>query len=75
MKKSTKNAKAKTKKSAIDDALGDSFVYVLRERPKLEIQILDESPEESRVMLKRVMIGFLVLYKAACIVVKRYLEK
>ena len=56
-----KSEKKKTKPK-ID--LSDNFVLVMKKRPNMEIQVLDDRPEKSRLLIKRIVLGVALIYNA-----------
>ena len=58
----------------IDDALSENFVLVVRDRPIMEVQVLDDSPEQPRLLVQRIVLGIAVFYKAVAFAIRCYLD-
>ena len=52
----------------------DNFVLVLTEVPKLSVQVLDETQEPHKTLLKRLVIIGIVAYKGLSMLVRHYLK-
>ena len=52
----------------------DNFVLVLTEVPKLSVQVLDETQEPRKTLLKRLVIIGIVAYKGLSMLVRHYLK-
>ena len=52
----------------------ENFVVVLTEVPKLTVQVLDETQEPHKTLLKRLVIIGIVAYKGLSMLVRHYLK-
>jgi len=52
----------------------DNFVLVLTSPPKLSVQVLDETQEPHKTLLKRLVIIGIVAYKGLSMLVRHYLK-
>ena len=52
----------------------DNFVLVLTEVPKLSVQVLDETQEPHKTLLKRLVIIGIVAYKGLSMLIRHYLK-
>jgi hypothetical protein len=52
----------------------DNFVLVLTSPPKLSVQVLDETQEPHKTLLKRLVIIGIVAYKGLSMLVQHYLK-
>ena len=52
----------------------ENFVVVLTEVPKLTVQVLDETQEPHKTLLKRLVIIGLVAYKGLSMLIRHYLK-
>ena len=52
----------------------ENFVVVLTSPPKLTVQVLDETQEPHKTLLKRLVIIGLVAYKGLSMLIRHYLK-
>ena len=52
----------------------ENFVVVLTEVPKLTVQVLDETQEPHKTLLKRLVIIGIVAYKGLSMLIRHYLK-
>ena len=52
----------------------DNFVLVLTSPPRLSVQVLDETQEPHRTLLKRLVIIGIVAYKGLSMLIRHYLK-
>ena len=52
----------------------DNFVLVLTSPPKLSVQVLDETQEPHKTLLKRLVIIGIVAYKGLSMLIRHYLK-
>ena len=52
----------------------DNFVLVLTSPPRLSVQVLDETQEPHKTLLKRLVIIGIVAYKGLSMLIRHYLK-